>query len=360
MQRYELEKLLSNPPDICNKNIFIWGTGNTASLYQEGLYRLEKAGTLYISGYVDNDPQKWGKQFGEKKILSPTTLCAMDNVCVLICSPQPNIIQTLQQQLNILNIQNYHIDELILKLHKKEILKCYDLMNDTDSKQVYSHIISCRINGEYPHEDYISSKQYFELKEFAQRNPQETFIDCGAFVGDSLERYIWEKDGMFKKIIAFEPDKQNYSAMKKRVKRLTDEWNFNSDAIEIYPYGLSDKSSNLKIQRYSNNNGLGSKIVQQSSNEGEICTLVTIDDFVKQPFNFLKADIESYEYKMLSGAKNSIKKWHPLLAICIYHNAVDLYDIPLLINSIAPEYKMKIRHYSNLLDETVLYAWMDC
>lgn len=272
---------------------------------------------------------------------------------------RPDVIQSLQQQINALNIQNCHIDELILKLHKKEVLACYDLMADAKSRQVYSHIISCRINGAYPSEEFISSKQYFELREFSQRNPQEVFVDCGAFVGDSLERYIWQKDGMFKKIIAFEPDSQNYLAMEKRIKRLKDEWNFSPDAIEIYPYGVSDKNLNLKIQRYSDNNGLGSKIVQQSSSEGESCALVTIDDFIKQPFDFLKADIESYEYRMLSGARNSIAKWHPLLAICIYHNSVDLYDIPLLINSIAPEYNIKVRHYSNLLDETVLYAWAD-
>lgn len=30
-----------------------------------------------------------------------------------------------------------------------------------------------------------------------------------------------------------------------------------------------------------------------------------------------------------------------------------------LIKNIVPEYKIKVRHYSNFLDETVLYAWVD-
>ena len=34
----------------------------------------------------------------------------------------------------------------------------------------------------------------------------------------------------------------------------------------------------------------------------EKCEIVSIDDFIKEEFTFLKADIEGYEYKMLEGA----------------------------------------------------------
>lgn len=359
MIRQELKKILDMPLNISGRNVYIWGTGNTTLLYQEGLNRLEAEGSLHITGYVDNNSQKWGQSFCDKPVISPHELAKHTDVCALICSPQPQVISTVRQQLKELCIEGYHIDEVILRLNKEKVLKCFDLLYDAESRETYAHIISCRINGEYPQEQYVSSEQYFLLKKFRQRNPKEVFIDCGAFVGDSVERYIWKKDGVFNKIIAFEPDRKNYRALQKRTDRLKEEWNFAPEQIEIYPYGIGDHGSYSKIEQDFINNGLSSKITENSCAEGEECRIVAIDEFIKEPFTYLKADIESYEYKMLAGARHSIERYHPLLAVCIYHNAADLYDIPLFIESIVPEYKMQLRHHSDLLDETVLYAWID-
>ena len=58
--RKELKRLLyTDIPDISGENLYVWGTGNTAALYREGLQRLEKEG-FAVSGYCDNDPAKWG------------------------------------------------------------------------------------------------------------------------------------------------------------------------------------------------------------------------------------------------------------------------------------------------------------
>ncbi len=359
MTRQDLEKILDTPINIQGKNIYIWGTGNTTMLYQEGLKRLEEEGSLHIAGYVDNDSQKWGTKFCDEPVLSPQELTKHTDMCALICTPQPQVISAVRQQLKELQVEGYHIDEVILKLHKEKVLECFDLLDDTESRETYAHIIMCRMNGEYPQERYVSSEQYFLLKKFRQRNPREVFVDCGAFVGDSVERYIWKKDGVFNKIIAFEPDSKNYRALQKRMNRLKEEWNFAPEQIEIYPYGISDHSSYSKVEQDSSNNGLSSKISENASTEGEECRIVSIDEFIKEPFTYLKADIESYEYKMLAGAQHSIAKYHPLLAVCIYHNAADLYDIPLFIKSIVSEYKLQIRHHSDFLDETVLYAWIE-
>lgn len=57
--REELVKLLDNqPPIIQDKDFYIWGTGNTAQLYREGLQRLEEEG-FTVKGYCDNNPAKY-------------------------------------------------------------------------------------------------------------------------------------------------------------------------------------------------------------------------------------------------------------------------------------------------------------
>ena len=54
--------------------------------------------------------------------------------------------------------------------------------------------------------------------------------------------------------------------------------------------------------------------------------------------------------------KNTIIRNKPKLAICVYHKPCDLWEIPLLIKSIVPEYKIYLRHYSGSILESVCYA----
>ena len=43
-------------------------------------------------------------------------------------------------------------------------------------------------------------------------------------------------------------------------------------------------------------------------------------------------DIEGAEYEALLGARGTISKYRPGLAISLYHRPADLWQIPLLIN----------------------------
>ena len=111
------------------------------------------------------------------------------------------------------------------------------------------------------------------------------------------------------------------------------------------------------VQEYAVNNGLGSKIIQESSGEGSSIKIVALDDVLDEKIDYLKADIESYEYKMLLGAEKTIKKYKPCIAVCIYHNSVDFYSVPLLLKRMMPEASMAVRHHSNTLADTVLYTF---
>ncbi|GHT48154.1 hypothetical protein FACS1894102_0550 [Spirochaetia bacterium] len=86
--------------------------------------------------------------------------------------------------------------------------------------------------------------------------------------------------------------------------------------------------------------------------------IYALDDYFKeQRVSFIKADIESYELDMLHGAQNIIKRDKPLLAICIYHNASDMFTIAKFIKELEPSYKLKVRQHTYTFAETVLYAY---
>ena len=84
----------------------------------------------------------------------------------------------------------------------------------------------------------------------------------------------------------------------------------------------------------------------------------TIDSSVdsRERITFIKMDVEGAELQSLMGAQNTIQRYRPKLAICIYHKREDMTQIPLYIKSLIPDYKLYVRHYSNNVNETVLYA----
>lgn len=358
---YIKQQLSQNIPHIEGKKILIYGMGNTAKLYYEGFQRLEKEGFSiegYCSSFSDNQNEKI---FLDKKIYELKELIGRDDICVLICTPNPNTIQSIVTTLDQYKIQHYLVDETILKLHASEVLECYDMLEDEKSKSVYADIVLARMEGRYPLTETCEyGNAYFAIDSFLSDNDQEVFVDCGAFVGDTVEKFIWNRDGLFKKIIAFEPDQKSFEAMKKRVNRLKEEWNLKEENFVLRQWGVADRTNDIYFENYAQNNGLGNKFT--TADEGENIMkikAVSIDETIKEPITFLKADIESYEYKMLLGAENRIKNDKPLLAICIYHNVMDLFQIPLLIKTMVAGYKMSVRHHLGKLAETVLYCWYD-
>ncbi|MHB8062988.1 MAG: FkbM family methyltransferase, partial [Ruminiclostridium sp.] len=66
----------------------------------------------------------------------------------------------------------------------------------------------------------------------------------------------------------------------------------------------------------------------------------------------IKMDIEGSELLALKGACNTIKKYKPYLAICVYHKTEDIFEIPKYLRSIIPSYKFYLRGGIH----TVLYA----
>lgn len=358
MSRDSLLSVLSNDcKEVLKRELWIFGAGMTARLYINGLKRLEKDG-LYIKGYIDNNPDKWGGEFDGKEIVSLNSLMdKKEDVFILICSYYSNVINQIKKQLGENGFSFAGIDEIIFGLHRDDVLMVYDMLSDEESKGIYQKLIEKRVHGDDSDLPTANSEQYFGVNRFISNNPNEVFVDCGSYVGDTIERYIWRNEGVFGKIIAFEPDPHNITAMKYRIDRLSKEWGFDIDKISIFEKGVADVNRKASVDRSDINNGFSSNLSLSDEDEGE--DIVALDNVINYPISYLKADIESWEYYMLLGAEEIIKKYTPKIAVCIYHNAVDFYEIALLIKKIVPNYNISIRHHSTTLCETVLYAWVD-
>lgn len=154
-----------------------------------------------------------------------------------------NVQKEVAEQLESLALDYLTVDEYVFAKRADKILKCVELMDDEESAETYTEIIESRLTGRLPGRKFISHDQYFVLPEFRAVSEKEVFVDCGAFVGDSVEKYISVHDGTFGGIIAFEPDILNYRAMEVRIKRINSEWAFQSDKIQLINAGVGSNTT---------------------------------------------------------------------------------------------------------------------
>lgn len=87
---------------------------------------------------------------------------------------------------------------------------------------------------------------------------------------------------------------------------------------------------------------------------------ITVDDYVIQSgvdrVSFIKMDIEGAEFDALIGASETIKKFKPKLAVCVYHSPDDFVRLARFIDSLQLGYRFALRHFTIHGGETVLFA----
>lgn len=356
--REQLMQALEKKIDIADREVLIYGAGNTAVLY-ESCFKMEEISPAY---FIDGNPEKHGKSFQGKKIIY---IDEVDSLCsapiVFICSAQEKICRDIKKLLKAKGYENYTVDEYVFAKNSEKILQIFDMLEDDISKVTYADMILTRMGKKMQNQELVFPNPYFELHHFAKRDASEVFVDCGAYVGDTIEQYLTAKSGVFGKIYAFEPDEINCSALRYRAERLKREWAVGDNRIIIVHGGVGEKKAQLQMRTMQNTDDrLGTGLLKSSENIDDGIDVYSIDDyFSEKRISFLKADIENFEESMLRGGKEVIKRDKPRIAVCIYHSASDMYRIPLLLKEINGDYKFSIRqHYCDICD-TVLYAYMD-
>ncbi len=351
MERWEqkIETICLPSPE---QKVFIWGAGNTSVLNQQGMLRGNLYEELRVTAFLDS--KLAGKVFNGFPVYHPDVLDGMkpSGVFVLISTTNGRVFREIKNLCDNKGVQSCLIDAAILKLRNDEFRKVLGLL-DTKSAEVYSAVLTNRAVAGEADEELYAGESYFGIPEFCRPKPGDVIVDCGAYIGDSAERFLWRME-MFKKYIAIEPDEANYYAMKKRFERLREEWNLPEEKLVAIHGGVDSATRRMSVN--SRGGGLGSIATDADGAKGEVA-FWALDDLIPEGYTFLKADIESFEYRMLCGARETIKKYHPRMAICIYHNMVDMYSIPQLIHEIDPSYRLAVRHHSYGYEETVLYAY---
>lgn len=173
---------------------------------------------------------------------------------------------------------------------------------------------------------------------------EEVFVDGGSYdLGKAIDLKMLTG---VKKVYAFEADPKNYEYCQSiKQKEAFEE-------AQIYPYGLW---SGRETMRFHATGDSGALFSDNGSIEVETCALDDIVDS-SDKITFIKMDIEGAELEALKGCSKTIKRDKPKLAVCIYHKPEDMYELPMFIKSLVPDYRLYMRAYSNREIEMVLYA----
>ena len=228
--------------------------------------------------------------------------------------------------------------------NKERVYLVAESFADRKSKKIYLAMMQVRATRDYKYLPYqiIAEKEYFLSALKFGRN--EVYIDCGAYDGDTIERFI-KKCPNYKNIIAFEPVQSPFERLKSSCKDYAN--------ITLYNEGVYENTTTLNF--YPGNYTGSINQAQSKSEEVVQLKVRSIDSLDLPKVTFIKMDIEGAEIEALKGAERTILRDKPKLAICIYHKNEHMLCIPEYIHCLVPQYKLYVRQY-NIMNETVLYA----
>ncbi|CAM4092731.1 FkbM family methyltransferase [Bacillus manliponensis] len=326
-----------------NKSIILFGAGTWGTSYLEAIKN-----SFNTILFCDNDPSKWKDTVEGIPVIGFDELKkSYNNYYIAITTLQyyDEVLQQLEK--NHLTDKLVHLDVLLTRNNYDSFVKAYDLLADEHSKQIfYERICYCiTANPKYLIPLRSKGPQYFEQNILSLSN-KEVFIDGGAYTGDTVEEFLKQTKGNFKKIYSFEPEESKHKEFLKKFSPLKN--------IKLIPYGLWKKND---VLRFNSKDDASSSVNKNGNIE---IPVVSIDEYLDgKPATFIKMDIEGAELMALKGAKKTIKKYKPKLAICVYHKPLDLVQIPLFLKELVPDYRIYLRHYNINHCETVCYAIID-
>ena len=200
------------------------------------------------------------------------------------------------------------------------------------------------------HYKYVYVYDQYSIENVVEAKKGDTVADVGAFIGDT-SLYFGKKVGESGKVYAFEISSKSIEVGNENMK------NNGINNVVFVNKAVSDKIGTIKFNK-NNNDSMNciadTSISYNGDSFGEVETVSLDEFFLKKgkKLNFIKADIEGAEMLMLKGAKETIKTYKPILAICLYHKKYDFIEIPKFISTCCSDYKFFFRSEA----EPVLFA----
>lgn len=308
--------------------------------------------------FCDNDQKKQGSYIEGIEIFPPSHLLEHKEKTVFISS---DYFGAISRQLRAMGIAKFyyfgfcfdyerwygHFESHRLKAYEERIDIAHKLFSDEESRNLFASLVKFRKSLGSSGASWSPFCEYFHPEVSPKKG--DTIIDGGAWTGDTAEAFCRALNGDCH-IYSFEPDDENFCKLQENVnsQRL-------NGSVHPVKLGLWSNVGTLKFESCQENS-----MQHQVSETGDIQIQVTsIDEFSSEKnikIDLIKMDIEGSEIEALLGARQTIRKFKPRLQICSYHKFDDLWEIPILIKKLSPDYLLYLGHHTQNIFETIVYA----
>ena len=163
-------------------------------------------------------------------------------------------------------------------------------------------------------------------------------LDGGAHIGVYVKTAL---EAGAEKIVAIEPSPDALECLRRNFRK-----EIEAGKVVVYPKGIWDEEKRLVF--YQNGNGAaGDSFLEQSVNAKPIADIpvTTIDKIVKElglpRVDIIKADIKGAGTRMILGAEQTIRSFHPRMVISTEEEPEDPAAIHSAIMKIAPHYQFR-------------------
>lgn len=361
-----LEALLARHPDGAEAamhrfireggpgSLVLFGAGYQGELT---LADLEAMGLKdHVAAFVDNQAAKWGTEVGGVPVKSPAWLGTQpETLRILVASGayRPILDQLgragLGPRARVLDLSALRLglfDRKLLVEARELIAQLAASLADDRSREVLDAVLAFRLTGDIAHVEAVCEPLHYFPPDLVRLGPDEVFVDGGAFDGDTVRAFFAATRGAFRAVHAFEPDPRNVGRLRDWVAGQP-----GRDRIHVHELALSDRAADLCFTQ-------GPSMSSHLGGEGGTRVRADALDAVLggAEATFIKYDLEGAEREALAGARETILRWRPTLAISVYHTARDLWELPALVRGLAPGSRFHLRHASFLSFETVFFA----
>lgn len=225
-------------------------------------------------------------------------------------------------------------DYTFFENHFTELETVYNNLADKKSQKVFLDICNYNLSGKI---DYLMSacSEKSEVFDLLDLNNYETYLDLGAYNGDTVIEFAEMTKEEYKQILAVEPDGKNFKKLSANTENYHD--------ITYINFGIWQENTELF---FSSKAGRNSALSLKGNRSVQCLTIDAIQEkYAQADISYIKMDVEGVEKQAIIGGKSTIINNKPKMAVSAYHRNEDLYLLPLLLWQYNPNYKIYFRHH---------------
>ena len=226
---------------------------------------------------------------------------------------------------------NKLFDNDFITENKEQIESAYILLADDLSKKVYENILKFYYTGRIDLLPPVTTDKDEAFGNILNLSENESYVDLGAYNGDTIDEFLHYTNGNYKRIIAFEPNAKNFEKLKLHCKGMA--------KVSLWQLGSYSKNTELI---FNNKAGRNSAI----ADKGVATKVATVDTILcGMAAGYIKADVEGADMETLIGMQKTMENCKPKLNFSSYHRFEDIFRLALYIHSVNPDYKIFLRHH---------------